>query len=167
ERRRRTDAGERFALRLRAAGERVAWQDRLLGGRRGVVDDFVLVRADGVHAYPLAGVVDDAAQGIGEVVRGADLADSTPRQILLQRLLGLPTPSYAHVPLVLGPSGARLAKRDRGATLADRDQPVALTLGWLAHSLGLGAGREQLGSASALLDRFELTRIPLRSVKIE
>ena len=66
-----------------------------------------------MHAYQLAVVVDDAAQGIGEVVRGADLADSTPRQILLQRLLGLSTPAYAHVPLVLGPTGERLAKRDR------------------------------------------------------
>ncbi len=117
ERRRRIEAGERFALRLRADAERIEFDDCLLGPSRLSVDDFVVVRSDGVHAYQLAVVVDDAAQGIGEVVRGADLADSTPRQILLQRLLGLPTPSYAHVPLVLGPSGERLAKRDRAATL--------------------------------------------------
>ena len=89
----RIEAGERFALRLRADAERIEFEDALLGPWSQVVDDFVVVRADGVHAYQLAVVVDDAAQGIGQVVRGADLADSTPRQILLQRLLGLPTPS--------------------------------------------------------------------------
>ena len=166
ERRRRIEAGERFALRLRAGGERIEFKDRLLGHMSGVVDDFVVVRADGVHAYQLAVVVDDAAQGIGEVVRGADLADSTPRQILLQRLLGLPTPSYAHVPLVLGPSGARLAKRDGGATLADRDEPAAATLALLAHSLGLASGRDRVDSAGELVAEFDPALIPQRSVKL-
>ena len=90
------------------------------------------MRADGVPAYQLAVVVDDAEQGIGEVVRGADLADSTPRQILLARLLGLPVPSYAHVPLVLAPDGSRLAKRDQAATLAGRDEQPSATLSLLA-----------------------------------
>ena len=89
-----------------------------------MVDDFVVLRSDGVHAYQLAVVIDDADQEIGEVVRGDDLAESTPRQILLQRLLGLAAVSYAHVPLVMGPGGARLAKRDRGAALTDREREV-------------------------------------------
>lgn len=165
QRRRRIEAGERFALRLRAGGERVDWQDRLMDEQSGPVDDFVLVRSDGVHAYQLAVVVDDAAQGIGEVVRGADLADSTPRQIVLQRLLGLPTPSYAHVPLVLGPTGARLAKRDGGATLADRTEPATATLARLAHSLGLAGSRAEVASATELVDEFDPALVPANSVK--
>lgn len=164
ERRRRIVSGEPFALRLHADGERIDWQDRLLGDQSGPVDDFVVVRADGVHAYQLAVVVDDGLQGIGEVVRGADLADSTPRQVLLQRLLGLPTPRYAHVPLVLGPTGERLAKRDKAATLTDRDEPASTTLALLAHSLGLAAGRDQVSSAAELIDEFEPRRIPRNSV---
>ena len=140
ERARRLAAGEPHALRVRADGARIPVTDRLLGRFEGVVDDFVVRRADGIVAYQLAVVVDDAAQGIGEVVRGADLADSTPRQILLARLLGLTVPRYAHVALVMGPDGRRLAKRHRAATLADRDEPPAATLAWLAHSLGLAAG---------------------------
>lgn len=160
ERRRRMEAGERFALRLRADGARIDWHDRLLGDQSGLVDDFVVMRADGVHAYQLAVVVDDAAQGIGEVVRGADLAESTPRQILLQQLLGLATPSYAHVPLVLGPSGARLAKRDGGSTLAQRDEPPGATLALIARSLGLADGTASVGSAGALLSEFDPALIP-------
>ncbi len=160
ERRRRIESGERFALRLRGEAERITFDDRILGLQSGVVDDFVVVRADGVHAYQLAVVVDDAAQDIGEVVRGADLAESTPRQILLQRLLGLPTPSYAHVPLVLGPRGARLAKRDGTSTLADRDEPIAATLTLLAHSLGLAHSRGLVTSAAQLLPRFDPALIP-------
>jgi glutamyl-tRNA synthetase len=165
ERRRRIESGERFALRLRADGQRIGWDDRLMGEQSGPVDDFVVVRADGVHAYQLAVTVDDAAQRIGEVVRGADLAESTPRQILLQRLLGLPTPSYAHVPLVLGPSGVRLAKRDGGATLADRDEPAAATLALLAHSLGLASDREHVRSAVDLIPEFTPEAVPRNLVK--
>jgi glutamyl-tRNA synthetase len=166
ERQRRIEAGERFALRLRAEEEVIEFDDLLLGPQSFRVDDFVVVRSDGVHAYQLAVVVDDAAQGIGEVVRGADLADSTPRQILLQRLLGLPTPSYAHVPLVLGPTGERLAKRDHAATLADRDEPVSATLAVLARSLGLARGRDRVQSASELLIEFDSRLIPLRPISL-
>lgn len=166
ERRRRIESGERFALRVRADGAQIDWHDRLLGSRNGLVDDFVVVRADGVHAYQLAVVVDDAAQQIGEVVRGLDLAESTPRQILLQRLLDLPTPSYAHVPLVLGPTGKRLAKRDGGATLADRNEPVALTLALLAQSLGLAGGRNRVDSATELIADFDPRLIPREPARV-
>ena len=94
-------------------------RDVLHGSYTGVVDDFVLRRNDGVTAYNLAVVVDDAAQGIDQVVRGDDLLPSTPRQAYLASLLNMPVPEYAHVPLVLNADGARLAKRDGAVTLAD------------------------------------------------
>jgi glutamyl-tRNA synthetase len=160
ERQDRLAAGRPFALRLRAEDERIEFDDRLLGPSRSMVDDFVVRRADGIPAYQLAVVVDDAAQGIGQVVRGADLADSTPRQILLGRLLGLPIPTYAHVPLVLGGDGARLAKRHGAATLEQRGEPVAATLALLAHSLGLAEDRAGVASATELLAEFDPDRIP-------
>lgn len=105
------------AIRLRVAdGAEVAFEDRVHGPIVQRVDrdagDVVLRRADGLWAYQLAVVVDDAAQGITDVVRGADLLDSTPRQILLQQALGLPTPRYAHLPLLLGEDGRKLSKSD-------------------------------------------------------
>ena len=148
-------ASGRFpALRLRAGGERIAFEDRALGPREGVVDDFVLRRADGVPAYNLAVVVDDLAQGIGEVVRGADLVDSTPRQILLARLLGGGAPGFAHVPLVLGPDGSRLAKRHGGVTL--RDVAPGAALAWMAESLGLPPAATPAG----MLDGFDPGALP-------
>ncbi len=167
ERRARLAEGRPFALRLRAGGELVEFEDRLLGRCGGVVDDFVVRRADGVPAYQLAVVVDDAAQGVGEVVRGADLVASTPRQIVLGRLLGLPIPSYAHVPLVLGPDRARLAKRHGSATLAQRQEPPAATLALLAHTLGLAGGRARVASAADLLGEFDPDRIPREAIVIE
>ncbi|MGH2842163.1 MAG: glutamate--tRNA ligase family protein, partial [Solirubrobacteraceae bacterium] len=167
ERRRRVEAGERFALRLDAGGVQIAWEDRLLGPQTGVVDDFVARRTDGVHAYQLAVVLDDADQGIGEVVRGADLAPSTPRQILLQRLLGLPSVTYVHVPLVLAPGGARLAKRDRAAALADRDEPPAATLALLAHSRGLASGRDRVQDPGELIPEFDLSLIGGEPVRFD
>ena len=128
--------------------------DGVLGEQSGLVDDFVLRRGDGTFAYNLAVVVDDAEQGVGEVVRGADLAESAPRQLLLARLLGLPEPAYAHVPLVLGADGARLAKRHGAVTL--RDVAPVDAVRWMAESLGFGAAE----SASELLDRFDPARIP-------
>jgi len=120
ERRAREANGRPPALRLDAGAVRVRFADRVLGEYESVVDDLVVRRNDGAPAYNLAVVVDDAAQGVWEVVRGADLVETTPRQLLLARLLGLPEPTYAHVPLVLGPDGARLAKRHGAVTLDDR-----------------------------------------------
>jgi glutamyl-tRNA synthetase len=166
EQRARAADGRPVALRVRAGAERVAFEDRLLGRRTGIVDDFVVRRADGVPAYQLAVVVDDAQQQIGEVVRGADLADSTPRQILLARLLGLPEPTYAHIPLVLGADGSRLAKRHGSATLEQRREPPAVTLALLAHTLGLALGRDHVASTGELLDEFDPDLIPRQPVTI-
>ena len=166
ERRARIAEGRRYALRLRADAERISFQDRVLGECSARVDDFVVRRADGGHAYQLAVVVDDAEQRVGEVVRGADLVDSTPRQLLLARLLDLPVPSYAHVPLVLGADGARLAKRHGAATLADRAEPVTETLAMLAHTLGLASGRDQVAGAAELVAEFDPARVPREPVTI-
>jgi glutamyl-Q tRNA(Asp) synthetase len=86
------------------------------------VDDFIVKRADGVFAYQLAVVVDDAAQGVTQVVRGADLLSSMPRQLALQQALGYPTPQYIHLPLVLGPDGKKLGKRDGALPLPSLDE---------------------------------------------
>jgi glutamyl-tRNA synthetase len=110
---------KRGALRLRSGGGVEIFTDVVHGVVSGDVDDVVLRRNDGVPAYNVAVVVDDAAQGITEVVRGADLLAVTASQIRLQKLLGIATPVYAHVPLVLGDDGERLAKRHQGTTLAD------------------------------------------------
>jgi glutamyl-Q tRNA(Asp) synthetase len=128
----------------------IGWHDRRLGAQQQdvthEVGDFVLRRADGPHAYQLAVVVDDAHQQVTHVVRGEDLADNTPRQILLQRGLGLPTPVYLHTPLVRGADGAKLSKQN-GARAVDTDDPVRV-LGQAARTLGLaveagpGTGRD-------------------------
>ncbi len=109
----REAAGRPPALRVRAGAARVAFRDRLHGPQEAVVDDFVVRRNDGAFAYNLAVVVDDGAQGVGEVVRGDDLLDSTPRQLWLAERLGLPAPSHAHVPLVLGADGAPAGQAPR------------------------------------------------------
>jgi glutamyl-tRNA synthetase len=135
ERAARRAAGRAPALRVRAGAVEVAFRDRQLGEQRGIVDDFVVRRSDGAVAYNLAAVVDDGAQGIGEVVRGADLLETTPRQIALAGWLGIAPPAHAHVPLVLGTDGARLAKRHGAVTLRDVEPRAALA--WMARSLGL------------------------------
>jgi glutamyl-tRNA synthetase len=150
------------ALRLDAGGARVSFRDRLHGEVAGVIDDLVLWRGDEVAAYNLAIVVDDADQGIGEVVRGDDLLETTPRQIELHRLLALPVPRYAHVPLVLGPDGARLAKRHGAVRLAGRvngGPTAADALSGMAASLGLADPGEPV-TAAELLDRFDPDRLP-------
>ena len=129
----------------------VCWYDRRLGRQSQNVSrdvgDFVLGRADGLWAYQLAVVVDDAAQGITQVVRGADLADNTARQILLQRALGLATPHYLHTPLVLGANGEKLSKQNGAQALDTRDPLAALNRA--AAVLGLAAQTGPVGDALA------------------
>jgi glutamyl-Q tRNA(Asp) synthetase len=130
------------AWRLRLDPGPVDWVDRRLGAQSqdvaAAVGDFVLRRADGLWAYQLAVVVDDAAQGITDVVRGEDLANHTARQIVLQRALGRPTPRYLHTPLVLGADGHKLSKQN-GATPLDVATPAAAldALRAAARDLGL------------------------------
>ncbi len=132
-------------------GALVCWVDRCLGPMAQDVatdvGDFVLQRADGPFAYQLAVVVDDAAQQVSHVVRGADLADNTARQVLLQRALGLPTPRYMHTPLVMGNDGQKLSKQN-GAQPVDTRQPLA-ALGPAAAVLGLPAHAGPVGQALA------------------
>src|SRR5438128_2072886 len=115
-------APEGRALRIRTDKEVIRFRDRLQGAQSQVLErdigDFVLYRADGLFAYQLAVVVDDKAQGVTDVVRGADLLDSTPRQIHLQRLLGLPTPRYLHVPIAVDAAGEKLAKQTGAGAIA-------------------------------------------------
>ncbi len=154
----RRAAGRPAALRLRSGVHDFEITDELHGPYRGAVDDLVLRRGDGVPAYNLAVVVDDAEQGVDQVVRGDDLLPSTPRQAYLATLLGLPVPRYAHVPLVLNQAGQRLAKRDGAVTLGDRldrGETVEQVVGFLAGSLGYAAS-----SPAELLPRFRPADLP-------
>ena len=153
------------AVRVRMDGGEVSFVDRFLGRRRQdvaqVVGDFVLKRGDGIYSYQLAVVVDDLAMRVTEVVRGADLLGSAPRQIALARLLGGTPPQFAHTPLVLGADGARLAKRARGVVLRDhreagRDPEEVVAL--LARILGLiapGDDRPRLRPRDVLAEPWE------------
>ncbi|HEY5146657.1 MAG TPA: tRNA glutamyl-Q(34) synthetase GluQRS [Polyangiaceae bacterium] len=132
------------ALRVRVPDDVVSYDDEALGpfahNLAREVGDFVVRRGDGVYAYQLAVVVDDAAMAISHVVRGADLVASTPRQIWLARILGAAPPRYTHVPLVVAPDGTRLEKRTPGVTiraLRAADLPATTVIGALAHGLGL------------------------------
>ena len=143
------------AWRLRTDDALVSWTDRRLGPQQQnvavEVGDFVLQRADGLFAYQLAVVVDDAAQGITHIVRGEDLTDNTARQILLQRALKLPTPQYLHTALVLGANGEKLSKQN-GAAAIDTSSPAAArtALALAAAQLDLYTG--DLGTESECLD---------------
>jgi glutamyl-tRNA synthetase len=155
-------AGRPPALRLRAGATVVCFHDRLLGARQDTVDDLVVRRNDGAPAYNLAVVVDDAAQGVGEVVRGADLLETTARQLHLGSLLGLPAPVHAHVPLVLGADGARLAKRHGAVTLGDRVAAGETPLD-VRSRLAASVGLAELGERPALdelLARFDPGALP-------
>lgn len=165
----RESGGRQPAWRLRTDGESYSLHDEVAGFYEGAVDDFVLARADGVPAYNLAVVVDDIAQGVTQIVRGDDLLSSTPRHLLLQRLLGAPHPMYAHVPLVVEPDGKRLAKRGRAVTLTDLAAggvtPRAM-LEALAVSLDLAEEGEPV-VASALVERFQFERIPRHAIVVD
>ena len=159
------------ALRLRVPPGEVAFVDAILGPQafdvQALTGDFVLRRADGIFAYQLAVAVDDGAMGITQVLRGADLASSTPRQILLHRRLGQPEPRWAHAPLVLSTAGERLSKRDQSLSLsslraagADPRQLVAD----LARLSGI-----QTSTACEprdLLSGFSLARVPRAAARI-
>lgn len=156
------------AIRLRVPdGTTIAFDDRIHGPAAQdlaqAVGDFVLRRADGCWAYQLAVVVDDAAQGITEVVRGADLLDSTPRQIHLQRRLGLPTPHYAHLPLVLGDDGRKLSKSLASLPVDDDDPLSTLRMAWRAlgqREAAWPAGRPLAATLAGCARAFEARRVP-------
>ncbi|MBJ7399043.1 glutamate--tRNA ligase family protein, partial [Mycolicibacterium sp.] len=147
------DAGRPPALRLRAEATDHTVTDLLHGPYTGLVDDFVLRRGDGVAAYNLAVVVDDAHSGIDQVVRGDDLLSSAPRQAYLAELLGYRRLAYAHVPLALNAAGKRLAKRDGAVTLAELGAAQAFAL--ITESLGWPAA-----NMTELLTRFDPARLP-------
>ncbi|HEX2190584.1 MAG TPA: tRNA glutamyl-Q(34) synthetase GluQRS [Longimicrobiaceae bacterium] len=159
-------AGRPAALRFRVPPGEVRFHDLLLGGvafdPEAETGDFVVRRKDGVAAYQLAVVVDDAAMRITHVVRGADLLSSTARQLLLYRALGLPEPAWLHVPLMLGPDGERLAKRHGAVSLAELREAGAAparVAGWLAATCGLAAPGEE-AAAHELVGRFDPARLP-------
>jgi glutamyl-tRNA synthetase len=132
------------------------------------IGDFVVLRNDGVPSYQLAVVVDDAELGITHVLRGDDLLASTPRQVQLCEALGLAVPAYAHVPLLLGPDGKRLAKRAGTPSLAElreRDIPPERLIGLLAGWASLGDGSPV--SLATLVPRFSLERLPRTAITVD
>ena len=153
------------AVRIRVDDETVAFDD-LAQGRIGQhlaseVGDFVVLRADGIFAYQLAVVVDDAAQGVTHVVRGADLLDSTPRQIFLQRRLGVPEPVYMHVPVATNVAGEKLSKQTLAAAV-DRADPVPAlraALAFLGQPAPALARDALLAHAAAHWDRAAIPRV--------
>lgn len=158
----RAQTGRAAALRFRVDVERVPFDDGFHGACDGRVHgDFVIAKRDGGPAYQLAVVVDDAAMGIDEVLRGDDLLPSTPRQLLLYRALGLREPRFTHVPLVVGPDGRRLAKRHGDTSLARfRGEGVSAgeLVGYLAYLCGLAPRGARLRAVD-LLERFELAQL--------
>lgn len=164
-----TKPGRPAALRFRFEDPSPAFEDLVCGeyseGRVG--GDFVLRRADGAWAYQLAVVVDDAESNITEVIRGADLLSSTPRQLALYEALGYRAPRFAHVGLVVDPDGTRLSKR-HGSTaieaLRDAGRQPEEVIGLLAHSLGLCPSPEPI-AAEGLVSRFALSEIPASSFR--
>jgi glutamyl-tRNA synthetase len=153
------------ALRFRALPGEWCFEDgvhgRLCQDVATVVGDFVVRRNDGVASYQLAVVVDDAASGITDVLRGDDLLTSTPRQLQIHEALGLKAPRFWHVPLVLGEDGKRLAKREGAfavAELRERGRPVEQVLGLLAAWSGLGEGEPV--TLAELVRRYQPERLP-------
>jgi glutamyl-tRNA synthetase len=154
----------RYALRFRLPEEPVSFRDGVFGEQSfpaGAGGDFVVKRSDGLIGYQLAVSVDDAAMGMTDVLRGEDLLDSTPRQMLLLRALGHPVPRYAHVPLILGEDGKRLSKRHGSVTLRELRQAGVDSrrlVGCLAHWAGIQDEPEPL-APQQLIPRFRLSAI--------
>ncbi len=159
----------RFAL---PEGQEVIFTDGIAGPQTfppGSGGDFVIRRADGLYSYQLSVVVDDADMLITDVLRGSDLLDSTPRQILLCEALGLEIPEFLHVPLLNGPDGKRLAKRHGGIAISahrESGTPPERLVGWLAYVSGL-IDRPQPVSASELIDSFDLALIPREPIVVD
>ena len=159
--------GRKPALRLRPDVDKWTVHDDVFGPYTGPVEQVVLQRGDGAYAYNLAAVVDDVAQGVDQVVRGDDLLESAPTQAYLTHLLGGTAPRYAHVPLVLGPQGKRLAKRDGAVTLCElraEGHSTSDVLRALSASTGLPAS----SSATEFLRRFDPRQItPAPAIFVE
>jgi glutamyl-Q tRNA(Asp) synthetase len=160
-------AAPQAAIRLRVNdGDIVAFNDAIQGPQAQdlarEVGDFVLRRADGYWAYQLAVVVDDADQGITDVVRGADLLDSAGRQILLQRALGLPTPTYAHLPLLLDAHGRKLSKSDAARPLDPAYPLPALRAAWQA----LGQSTQALDAVASVTEALDAARVSFNPAQI-
>lgn len=165
----RVAAGAPHCLRVRASGVRLTIVDELAPPATFLVDDFVVRRKDGVPAYQLATAVDDHDLGVGLVVRGADLRSSAPRQAWLADRLGHAPPRFAHVPLVFGGDGARLAKRHGAVTMRDLASAGHTTdqvRSMLAASLGI-ADRGEPVDMTQLCSRFDPARIPREPVTLE
>lgn len=168
-RERLAEQGRSPALRLRAPEATWAVHDELHGEVTGAVDHFVVRRSDGVPAYNLAVVVDDAFQGVDQVVRGDDLLSQAPGQAELAHLLGFPEPTYVHVPLALSPTRERLAKRDGAVTLADLHAlgwSTGDVLEWIGRSLGV-EGVRSAGDLLGALDVEALRTLPLEPWVVE
>ena len=157
------------STRLRVRAGSIGFHDAVQGFTTQCVEkevgDFVVSRADGIVAYHLAVVVDDAEQGVGEVVRGCDLLESTPRQILIQRALGLPTPEYAHLPVASDGSGRKLGKQHLARPIAA--EPPGAVLVDALEFLGQGPPRELARAPAAeviawAIARWDPTRVPRR-----
>ena len=162
------------AIRLRVPdGCAIAFDDAIHGRVAQRVDlavgDFVLRRSDGLWAYQLAVVVDDADQGITDVVRGADLLDSTPRQVLLQHALGLPTPRHAHLPLLLGADGRKLSKSEAALPVSANDPLATLQMLWDCLGQPPLPGDAACSAAEflrAAVAGFRLDRVPLQAQRV-
>jgi glutamyl-tRNA synthetase len=165
--------GRRPALRLAVPCEAVAFDDGLHGhieeNLATICGDFTIRRSDGVHAYQLAVVIDDAMMRISHVLRGDDLLASTARQLLLYRLFGFTPPSFTHVPLLISPDGHRLSKRQQDLSLAAlraRGVTAGEIVGYLAWKAGLSADAAPL-AAGELIGRFDLSRLPREPVVVD
>lgn len=163
------ESGRRPAWRLKVPAEVISFVDGNFGPQQQKLEtecgDFILRRSDGVYAYQLAVVVDDAAGGVTEIVRGADLLRSTPRQLWLQTQLGLPHPHYYHVPLLCAPDGRRLSKREHDLDLGVLRQ--TLTAGQLLGKLAFLAGlldRPEAASAAELTREFDWTHVFTKNI---
>ncbi|MDO3411691.1 tRNA glutamyl-Q(34) synthetase GluQRS [Saccharibacillus sp. CPCC 101409] len=169
EKARRKDPSLRFAL---PEGREVRFADGIAGPQvfpPGSGGDFVISRADGLYSYQLSVVVDDADMRITDVLRGSDLLDSTPRQILLYEALDLAPPAFLHVPLLNGPDGKRLAKRHGGIAISayrERGTAPERLVGWLAYVSGL-IDRPEPVKASELVRSFDLSMIPRQPVVVD